>query len=62
MNPDTPLFKDYDIQGGTSSSETIPTDSITSQDVIPKIGDKNELSKPRRKLIRARIISPDDKS
>ncbi len=61
MNPDKPFSSDYNIQEGTSTPKAVE-DIEEPQDVLKEIEDKYAVSKPRRNIIRARIISPHDKS
>ncbi len=61
MNNESPFSAEYNIAGATEPQptvqETISLDEInTTNDIITKIESDYNLSKPRRKILRARII------
>ena len=61
MNKESPFSVEYDINNTTDSKSSIQQNSSTpkdkeASDLIKKIESDYPLSKPRRKLIRARII------
>lgn len=61
MNKEPPFSVEYDINNTTDSKSSIQQKSSTpkdkeANDLIRKIESEYQLSKPRRKLIRARII------
>jgi hypothetical protein len=61
MKDESPFSAEYDISNITDSQSSTPQQSSTrkeeeSDDFIKKIEADYQLSKPRRKLIRARII------
>lgn len=61
MNKESPFSVEYDINNTTDSKSSIQQKSSTPEDkeasdLIKKIESDYQLSKPRRKLIRARII------
>ena len=61
MNKESIFSPEYDIEHATDSQSSIQGERSLSKDketdeIISKIESDYELSKPRRKLIRARII------
>ena len=61
MNKDSIFSPEYNIENATDSQSSMQENQLLSKDketddIIGKIESDYELSKPRRKLIRARII------
>jgi hypothetical protein len=64
MNNQSPFSAEYDINNTTDSQSNISKESTIQKDkekddIMERIENEYQLSKPRRNLIRARII-PDD--
>jgi hypothetical protein len=62
MNKESPFSPEYDISNTTESKSSIHKKISTSEDkeendFIKKIESDYKLSKPRRNIVRARIIS-----
>lgn len=56
MNKESPFSIEYDINNTTDAQSSIPKDKEASDLIKEQIESDYQLSKPRRKLIRARII------
>ncbi len=61
MNKDSIFSPEYNIENATDSQSSMQIDRLLSNDkeadeIIDKIESDYELSKPRRKIIRAKII------